>query len=307
MLPTYNRAESLRKALESFQRLANPAFEWELLVVDNKSDDSTRNVVETFSHSSELPIRYVFESTQGRSAALNTGIAEAQGDIIAFTDDDVLVHPDWLREIKKTFDEHDCSAVAGRVVPQWNHAKPHWLEMNGHFAVTNFELGDKLKEIRIPPLGANSAFRKQVFEKYGLFRLDLGVRGNKHTITCDDTEFGERLVAGNERIIYCPGAIIYHPVDPQRTTKKYFLSWYYYNGVSVTRTFGVPQEGVFWFGIPRWLYREFLTNCFRWFVTLNSKQRFQNKLAVYRSFGNMVESHRLSTQRTMSPQSFESP
>jgi len=307
VLPTYNRAESLRRTLETFQKLSTPAIQWELLVVDNASSDCTRNVVESFSRSaSNLPIRYVFESTQGRSAALNTGITQAQGDLIAFTDDDVLVHPDWIREIKKTFDEQNCSAVAGRVIPQWNHAKPPWLEMNGHFAVTNFELGDEMKEIRIPPLGANSAFRKGIFEKYGLFRLDLGVRGSKHTITCDDTEFGERLVAGGETIIYCPGAIIYHPVDPHRTTKKYFLSWYYYNGVSVTRTFGVPQEGVFWSGIPRWLYREFLTNCIRWFFTLDSKRRFQNKLSVYRSFGNMVESHRLSSQRAISAQSIES-
>jgi GT2 family glycosyltransferase len=165
--------------------------------------------------------------------------------------------------------------------------------MDGHFAVTNFDLGDELKEVRVPPLGANSAFRKGMFGKYGLFRLDLGVRGSEHTITCDDTEFGERLIRGGEKIVYCPEAIVYHPVDPARTTKKYFLSWYYYNGVSLTRTIGLPNEGIFWFGVPRYLYRELLTNFAKWILTLRGKPRFQRKLRAYRSVGNIVESYRL--------------
>ena len=136
-----------------------------------------------------------------------------------------------------------------------------------------------------------------MFEKYGLFRLDLGVRGTEHTVTCDDTEFGERLMRGNEKILYCPEAVIYHPVDPVRTTKRYFLNWYFYNGVSLTRTFGVPQEGVFWFGVPRWMYREFLTNAVKWWLTFDSKRRFQHKLRAFRSIGNMAESRRLSRKQ----------
>jgi hypothetical protein len=196
--------------------------------------------------------------------------------------------------LKRTFDDFDCSAVAGKVIPVWNQTKPDWLEMDGHFAVTNFDLGDELKEIRVPPLGANSAFRKDIFRKYGLFRLDLGVRGSEHTITCDDTEFGERLIRGGEKIVYCPMAIVYHPVDPNRTTKKYFLSWYYYNGVSLTRAAGLPAEGTFWFGVPRWLYRELLNNVAKWMLTLSGNRRFQRKLRAYRSVGNIVESYRLS-------------
>jgi len=297
VLPTYNRAPSLALTLATFSRLECPAdLDWELLVVDNNSNDHTADTVQEFSGTAAFPVRCIFESTQGRSAAVNAGIVHARGEIIVFTDDDVLLDPRWLVNLKKTFDEHDCAAVAGRVIPQWNHAKPDWLEMDGHFAVTNFDLGDQMHEIRIPPLGANSAFRKEVFRKYGLFRLDLGVRGTTHTITCDDTEFGERLIRAGEKIVYCPTAVVYHPVDRHRTTKKYFLSWYYYNGVSLTRTFGVPQEGVFWFGVPRWLCREFLTYLTRWLLTTPGKRRFHRKLRAYRSVGAIVECYRLSHQ-----------
>jgi len=295
VLPTYNRAVSLRAALQSFANLVFPAdLTWELLVVDNNSTDSTREVVENFAEEAAFSIRYTVEKKQGRSAALNAGIAEAKGKIIAFTDDDVLLDRHWLLNLKKTFDDSDCAAVAGRVVPQWNHRKPEWLEMEGQFAVVHFDLGDELKEIRVPPLGANCAFRREIFRQYGLFRLDLGVNGAKHTVTCEDTEFGERLIRGGEKILYCPGAIIFHPVDPARTTKKYLLSWYYYNGVSLTRTAGLSKDGVFWFGVPRWLYRELLTNFAKWVLTPRGKSRFHHKLRAFRTVGSMVESSRLA-------------
>jgi len=293
LLGTYNRAGSLRLTLETFLKLMFQDLTWELLVIDNNSSDTTRQVVENFAALAAFPVRYIFEKRQGRSAALNAGIAEAKGEIIVFTDDDVLLHPAWLSNLKRTFEQFNCAAVAGRVVPVWSHPKPDWLEMDGQFAVVHFELGDEFKEIRKPPLGANSAFRKDVFQKYGVFRLDLGVSGG-HTITCDDTEFGERLIRGGEKIVYCPTAIIYHPVDPKRTTKGYFLSWYYYNGVSLTRMAGVPKEGILWFGAPRWLYREMLTNFGKWMLTFEGTSRFRHKLRTYQSLGKIVESRRLT-------------
>jgi hypothetical protein len=133
-----------------------------------------------------------------------------------------------------------------------------------------------------------------LFEKYGLYRLDLGVSGSKHTVTCEDTEFGIRLIRAGEKIMYCPDAIIYHPVDPKRTTKKYFLDWYFYNGVSLTRTAGLPDFGVHYFGVPRWLYRELIANAARWVFSFDGNRRFNLKLQACRSVGNIVESHRLS-------------
>jgi glucosyl-dolichyl phosphate glucuronosyltransferase len=300
VLATYNRASSLRAALKSFSSLVfPPELTWELLVVDNNSTDSTPQVVEGFTREVEFPVRYLFEKKQGRSAALNAGISEAKGGIVAFTDDDVILDRYWLSNLKRTFDNFDCSAVAGRVVPQWNHDRPTWFQMEGQFAVVHFDLGDEPKEIRVPPLGANSAFRREIFSRYGLFRLDLGVNGSTHTITCDDTEFGERLIRAGEKIWYCPNAIIFHPVDPARTTKRYLLAWYYYNGVSLTRTAGLCVDSVFWFGVPRWLYRELLTNFAKWVLTPREKDRFHHKLRTFRTVGSMVENHRLSRGEEM--------
>jgi glycosyltransferase involved in cell wall biosynthesis len=299
VLATYNRAASLQVALDSFSKLnVPPALTWELLVVDNNSRDDTAAVIRSFVQRMGPRVRYVFESNQGRSAALNTGVTQANGNVIAFTDDDVIFDPDWLAQLHQAFSDPSVSAVAGRILPLWAQAKPDWLVMDGQQAVVNFDLGDRPQDIRIAPMGANSAFRKEIFPRYGLFRLDLGVRGSRHTITCDDTEFGGRLMAAGERILYCPTAIIHHPVDPERTTKKYFLTWYYYNGVSLTRTEGLPNIGVFYFGVPRWFYRQLLADMARWFVTVNPKRRFHYKLRTCRSLGSIVESHRLSRQKS---------
>jgi glucosyl-dolichyl phosphate glucuronosyltransferase len=298
VLATYNRASSLRTTLKTFSELVYPSgLFWELLVVDNNSSDSTRAVIAEFAAQAPFPVRYVLEKTQGRAAALNAGINNGKGRIIAFTDDDVLLTRTWLTGLKEAFDNYECAAVAGRVIPLWNHCKPDWLEMEDQQAVVNFDLGDDFKEIEFAPLGANSAFRRDVFARFGLFRLDLGVRGEKHTITCDDTEFGGRLTAAGEKIVYSPNAIIYHPVDPLRTTKKYFLTWHYYNGVSLTRMEGLPNEGVSYFGVPRWHYRELAGNLLRWVFSVDSQQRFRYKLRSYRSIGTIAESRRLSRVR----------
>ena len=200
ILATYNRASSLQKTLETFSALSCPAeLLWELLVIDNNSSDGTREVVQQFAKTAKLRVRYIFEKRQGRSAALNAGIAAAKGEIIAFTDDDVLLHSDWLLNLKHTFDRFDCAGVGGRIVPLWNHPRPEWLEMDGQQAVVNFELGDEFREISFAPMGANSAFRREMFTKCGLFRLDLGVSGSEHTVTCDDTEFGDRVLKAGEK------------------------------------------------------------------------------------------------------------
>jgi len=123
ILRTYNRADSLRKALEAFSRLVvPPSLNWELLLVDNNSKDHTHEVTDEFAKSSQFTVRYVFAKAQGRSNALNTGIAAAQGDVLAFTDDDVLLHPDWLsnplKEIPAIQIEHAfhlCSPRYGAV------------------------------------------------------------------------------------------------------------------------------------------------------------------------------------------------
>src|SRR5947207_14786313 len=99
IIPTYNRADELRETIRSIARLTVDG-DWELLVVDNKSPDHTRAVVEAEAASFPAKLRYLYEPEQGRYAALNTGIRAATGRILATTDDDARVEPGWLTRAK---------------------------------------------------------------------------------------------------------------------------------------------------------------------------------------------------------------
>ncbi len=263
-------------------------------MVDNRSNDNTREVVESFARVAAFPVRYLFEGTLGKSMALNTGVSNAKGEIVAFTDDDIVLHPEWLAALKSGFEEFDCVAVGGKVIPVWNQPKPDWLEMDEQQAIVNFDLGNEWKVIQKPPLGANCAFRKSMFAKYGLFRTDLGPAGDRRGITCEDTEFGLRLIRAGEKVVYSPGAIVYHPVAPHRPTKSFFQTWYYFDGRSSVRANLCQDSGVHYFGIPRWMYRGTISNFLQWMFTFDSKRRFHSKLSTYRSVGRIVEAHHLA-------------
>ena len=100
ILCTYNRASRLAEALKSIMASALPAdVEWKILVVDNNSTDQTRNVATEFCDRYPSRFRYLFEPRQGKSHALNAALQESRAEILAFTDDDVTVEPEWLRNL----------------------------------------------------------------------------------------------------------------------------------------------------------------------------------------------------------------
>jgi glucosyl-dolichyl phosphate glucuronosyltransferase len=116
---------------------------WEILVVDNNSKDRTREVVEDFCRRDPDHFRYVFEPQQGKSFALNSGIREARGDVVAFMDDDVTVEPTWLQNLTADLWSGQWTGAGGRVIPNWTVAPPTWLP-NGFYGsapLVIFDLG----------------------------------------------------------------------------------------------------------------------------------------------------------------------
>ena len=101
---TYNRASSLAVTLEALlMQEATPSLRWEVVVVDNNSSDHTREVVEGFAARNEIRVVYTFEPNQGQSHARNTGVKVAHGDVIAFTDDDVIPERNWVAHLVAVF------------------------------------------------------------------------------------------------------------------------------------------------------------------------------------------------------------
>lgn len=237
ILCTYNRAGSLGNTLASVAASTIPkSVEWEVLVVDNNSTDQTRAVVEDYCRRFPGRFRYLFEPQPGKSFALNSGIREARGNVLAFTDDDVTVDPAWLWNLTAPLKEGPWAGTGGRTLPAETFSPPRWLPLDGpnSMAATlyaHFDAGDKPCELASPPYGANMAFRKAMCEKYGDFRTDLGPSPNKSIPPhSEDCEFGRRLMAKGERLCYEPAAVVYHSVPKNRIRKDYFLAWIFDQG-----------------------------------------------------------------------------
>jgi glycosyltransferase involved in cell wall biosynthesis len=293
IIATYNRADMLAVALESLAQMTiPPSLGWEVLIVDNNSRDSTQAVCESFVQKYRESFRYIFEARQGKSFALNTGVACARGDILAFTDDDVTVHPNWIVELLKTMERFHCAGVGGKIVPVWSTPKPDWLEIEGPRrlmnAVVSFDLGSEPCPITTAALGANFAFRKEIFQQYGAFRTDLGPTVGSE-IRGEDSELCRRLIRAGETLIYSPAAIIYHPVEKKRAEKSYFRAWYLGRGRASIREAGVPQDAVRYFGVPRYMLLPFIRNFLKWVFGTSSKLRFYYKLQLYEIWGQILE------------------
>lgn len=298
ILCTYNRWESLKKALSSAAALTLPqSVEWEILVVDNNSNDQTRKTVEDFCSCYPGRFRYLFESHPGKSHALNTGIRGSQGDVLAFMDDDVVVQPDWLQNLTVALHDGQWAGAGGRILPDWHCAPPRWLSPDSPQAagpLVAFHPMPEAGQIFAAPIGTNMAFRREMFEKYGLFRTDLGPRPGSE-LRNEDTEFGERLLAAGERLRYEPSALVYHPVAQNRLRKEYFLAWWLNKGEANIRQFGVvPGTKYRVAGIPLYLLRRFAKWTLKWMASLDPVERFSNRLSAWENLGEIMECYRES-------------
>jgi glycosyltransferase involved in cell wall biosynthesis len=300
VLCTYNRDQSLRSALNSVAASVLPeSVEWEVLVVDNNSTDQTRKVVEEFRNRHLGRFRYLFEVQQGKSHALNSGIREAQGNILAFMDDDVTVHPNWLLNLTAALRNDEWAGAGGRIVPKWTFSPPRWLAADSPHAagpLVGFDPSPNAGRLKEAPIGTNMAFRKDMFEKYGYFRTDLGPRPGSE-IRNEDTEFGDRLLAGGEQLRYEPSALVFHPVTRNRINKEYFLKWWFNKGEANIRQFGVrPGTKYSVGGIPLFLFRNLAVWSFKWMVGIHPARRFSSKLSVWTKVGEIVACHRRSLE-----------
>jgi glycosyltransferase involved in cell wall biosynthesis len=299
---TYNRAESLGKALDSIAASKLPdSTDWEVLVVDNNSNDRTRDVVEEFCRQHSDHFRYIFEPKSGKTNALNRGINESQGDVLAFTDDDVVVSPAWLRTLTAHLGQ-DWAGAAGRIVLEEPFSLPRWIPRNGQYALaplTVFDPALGAGPLNDTPFGANMAYQRRVFQQYGEFRTDLGPGlGGNIPQKSEDSEFGHRLLAAGEPLRYEPNAVVYHALPANRLTKNYFLAWWYDKARADIRAFGFPPgNGPSIAGVPLIFLRRLGMSTLRWMAAIDSARRFDRKVKVWARAAEVIESLRIGREK----------
>jgi GT2 family glycosyltransferase len=211
---THRRPERLRRCLAALQQL--DPFPAEIIVVDNAPEERcTLNVVEEFPGVIHWP-----EPALGLSRARNSGILRSSGEIVAFADDDVLVHPRWLQGVWQAFSQDTVFGMTGLVLAAELETQPETrfevdfggfnrgyrrITFDSYFFNSMLDRGVPVWQIGA---GANMAFRRNVFDRIGLFDERFGPAG---AAGCgEDSEFWYRMLAARMSIVYEPRAVVWH-------------------------------------------------------------------------------------------------
>jgi glucosyl-dolichyl phosphate glucuronosyltransferase len=273
---TWNRADLLDQTLAGMRQLRIPdGVAWELLVVNNNSTDHTEAVIDC--HIKELPIRRLFEPTPGKSHAANRVLAEARGEIILWTDDDVLVDSEWLSAAVGAARRHPEAGAFGGPIEPWFPTPPDpdlisaFPALGRGLCGIGYDLSEGPLPAPKPIHGANMILRRS--RLHGLrFSTELGPRpgmiasdGGTIEISMgggEEIDFITRLRTQAADVVWVPTMRVRHYVDPRRATIPYLSRGYFEGGRLMIRERGIP-EGTRLAGVPRWLLRQWAEACLK--------------------------------------------
>jgi glycosyltransferase involved in cell wall biosynthesis len=255
---TWNRAELLDRTLTAFhQQQFSVPVRWELLVVDNNCTDSTAAIVDR--HANSLPLRRVVEPQQGHSHARNRAVAEAQGELILWTDDDVRVSPNWIAEFVRVAQAHpQAGFFGGRVTPWFAHTVPpttrrlietHWDLLAAVYSLKDY--GPDIRPLTASegPFGSSMAFRTGLLRRYP-FNPRLG-RVKTELIGGDEVAVIQAMQADGISGVWIGTTEVQHFIPPDRTTYRHFWRHYAALGQTHLRLNGLPACPML-AGRPRW-------------------------------------------------------
>lgn len=237
ILCTYNRDRYIYNVLRSIVNGDLPRSEYEIVLVDNNSSDNTKGECQRFvADFPDVVLRYCFEEKQGLSHARNCGITNAHGDLLVYVDDDAIVNKEYLSTYADFFKRNsDAVAAGGPILPQYDGCEePQWMSHYTRQLITGkLYLGENEREFPHDafPGGGNAAYRKSVFEKVGLFNVDLGRKGNS-LIGAEEKDLFDKMTTQGMKFYYLPTAILYHLIPSKKLTQDYFDRLTYSIGIS---------------------------------------------------------------------------
>jgi glycosyltransferase involved in cell wall biosynthesis len=289
VIATYNRAPLLKRLLDSLRAATVPeSLTMRVLVVDNNSSDNTRTLVEAILPEWDSLV-YMFERTQGKSAALNTGLANVKADLVGMVDDDEEVHEGWLHAIDDIFRDETIDFVSGPCLPRWAGPIPAWLPPDYPAIIGWVEAGDQIREYGKDytgiMMGGNAVLRTSALRAVGGYNPTLGRTGT-NLCSGEDADLHDRLLATGARGVYYPQLVIYHYVPPERLTKKYFRRWCLHHGVTKAAVDRLRPEAVpYLCGVPRYVIGKALRSAMfllRSAIAPSSPARsFSSELAIW--------------------------
>ncbi len=231
---TRNRANYLTMALDGLAKQTSAPRNVEILIVDNGSVDGTAKLAAQWSD--RLPnVRYIFEPKAGLSIARNTGLANAEGEYLAYLDDDAIPDSRWLRNIERELRslKRGAGLIGGKVLPIWEATRPKWLSDELARFLSMIDLGNEQKQIDHENgfVGANMIIARAALEAVGGFSSRLGRSGNK-LLSNEELMVHQKIVKKGFSSFYCPTIVVQHHAPADRLHRKWFLRRLYWQGRS---------------------------------------------------------------------------
>lgn len=225
VIATYNRCEDLRECLSSIFDLKDGLLE--VIVVDSKSTDGTRQLKDRF------PIEFVSINRRNRQSARNLGISNAHGDIIAFLDDDVVVSDEWLDRMIIPYTDSSVGGVGGRTIP-YGKTEEFYTKVSENEIGKVFNDGLVLGNFDFPSesivevdsfIGCNMSFRRGLLLRVGGFDENYIGTGYR-----DDTDLCIRIRRLGYKLLYQPKSLVWHKFRGKRVSSDWSY-WYIRNHV----------------------------------------------------------------------------
>lgn len=203
VLATRNRASKLERLFDSLAALeTGPTWSWEAVVVDNGSTDNTPDVLAVAGR--RLTLTALTRARPGKAAALNVALSRSRGSILAFTDDDCVVPPNWLSQIVAAFEGDPSLGGLGGRVELYDPADLPTATRTGR-EPWDLRSPEQLYDFAI---GCNMAFRREVIQRLKGFDPRLGP--GSLLPSDDDIDLIYRALRAGYRIRYLPQVLIYH-------------------------------------------------------------------------------------------------
>lgn len=226
-VPTYSRYASLANCLATLEAQTLPREQYEIIVVDN-TPDRAESDRQALAYSGITNLRWIHEPRPGSSNARNVAMWQSRAAIVAFTEDDALVSPDWLAALADAFGQFGEAVhiVGGPVRPAWSGPPPEWLTEQGLLAYLG--LIDRGSEARVLAegewvTGANVAYRTERLRAAGGFAPSLGRVGSGSVLLSnEETDLEERIKAAGGRVGWAPAAVVEHYIDLARRDRRWF-------------------------------------------------------------------------------------
>jgi len=216
---TRNRANILPKVLESLLKQNYENEKYEIIVVDNNSDDDTNLIVERFKREYPNKMHYVFEPEIGMSKARNMGAAVARGEILVFIDDDAIASPNWLDDYSLLYEMFpDIVAGGGKIKLAFQSCRPKWLSDELLVALGYLNISDKETILSFPehPFGGNFSVKREKFMKVGGFIKDLRNSNEEKALFY-------KLHVNKYKVGYSPKVLVYHQIPTSKLRKLFFI------------------------------------------------------------------------------------